>query len=555
MLGFVGAVLDIFGLAIIYPFMEVIFDTKTQILPDFFVEWLGDFAIETQYGTEKVLGAVLILFTVLVFLTKSMLLKIQLNIGHELGVYLSEAVLSRKLFGTYEKFSSEERSDLTATITARINNAVYNVIIPLSLILTSATFLVMVGGVVIYVSPPIVILFFLMGLSIYAVLYAFSNSKLSGASLIINENAELKMRAMNELFNSSRLIFLYGRAKNYIKNYKFIDRQVRVQQALIQYEGLSSKFKIEAIVLICAVVALVASESEERAAESLLVNITMFLMVAQRVIPYFQQLYNNLTLIRGNLKDFEQVLAVLGSEPTRLEASDAMVADGGSWKTIREISLHDVAYSYGDPSAQALKQVDLSICSGDKVGIVGKSGAGKTTLLNVLASLFTPSGGSIKINGEPLTESVLLSFRRRISLVTQQVALVHGSLRDNVTQYADGAFDRELYDKCLYLSGLSSGVGTTSLLGDDKVIDEDSVKVSGGQRQRIAIAQALYRQPELLILDEATSGLDLKTQDEVISRLFAIDSLTIVLVTHRQEPLIFCNKVYRLENGVIDIVS
>lgn len=548
-LGLIAAVLEIFGLAVIYPFLELIFNSQTTILPLVVANKINDFSNLINSSVEVAVGVVLIALTLLVFLTKSFILKTQLYVGHEIGVYLSEAVLNKKLGEDYERFSSEERSDLTATITARINNAVYNVVIPMALVLTAASFLFLIGGFLIFLSPLLMGSFLAGGFFTYFILYRLSSMQLAGAALVINKNAELKMRAMNYLFNSPKLLFLYGRTRSYIEGYITIDREVRMQQAFIQFEGLSSKFKIEAIILCCAVVS-VLSIAEQMEHESILINITMFVVAAQKVIPYFQQLYNNLTLIRGNIRDFELTINVLNEKSEDDEVKLSGLGPQTQPRDFETLELRNVSYAYVDEGPSALTGINLSIYRGEKIAIVGRSGSGKTTLLDVLTTLRKPSGGLVLYNGEEMRNELVRDFRSRLSVVTQQVALTRGTLKTNVTRYSDAEFDEELYQQCLFISGLAADKDN-SWYADDRSIDEDSTGISGGQRQRIAIAQALYRRPQILILDEATNGLDQGTQREVISRLFGIQGLTIILVTHRQEPLPFCDRVIGLNQGEI----
>ena len=218
--------------------------------------------------------------------------------------------------------------------------------------------------------------------------------------------------------------------------------------------------------------------------------------------------------------------------------------------TPRTLSLDNLVFTYPGAQEPVLRGLDLEIPLGSSLGIVGPSGAGKSTLIDILLGLSAPTGGDISIDGLPLRE-VMHAWRRRVGYVPQRVALFDGSIAQNVALTWDDDFDRDLVIEVLEKAQLSSLVSSREG-GIDERIGERGFSLSGGQQQRLGIARALYANPLVLVLDEATSSLDTKTEDDVTRAIRRLrGEVTLISVAHRLSTIKDYDQVCYLEDGRI----
>lgn len=208
-----------------------------------------------------------------------------------------------------------------------------------------------------------------------------------------------------------------------------------------------------------------------------------------------------------------------------------------------------VGYSHGDAGG-GLKDFSIRINPSDFLGISGASGAGKTTLVDLLTGLLTPQSGKVTIGGVPLGDIDLADWRRRIAYVAQDPVLFNDNVRRNLNWMAPDASDTELME-ALTLVGAEEWLRLQPQ-GLDTIVGETGALISGGERQRLSIARALLRRPSLLILDEATSAVDIASEHQILTRLAALNPRpTIIIIAHRSESLSLCDRVVRLANGRI----
>jgi ATP-binding cassette, subfamily B, bacterial len=212
-----------------------------------------------------------------------------------------------------------------------------------------------------------------------------------------------------------------------------------------------------------------------------------------------------------------------------------------------ELELRDVTFAYGG-GAPVLREVSLSVPAGWTVGVVGSTGSGKSTLVKLLLRLYETESGVITLDGIPIRELRLDDLRGAIGLVSQDVFLFHGTVRENIGYGSWKAGEAEV-ERAARLAEAHEFIERLPH-GYDTVVGERGQKLSGGQRQRIAIARAILKDPAVLVLDEATSAVDNETEAAIQRSLEHLSrGRTTIAIAHRLSTVRNADRIYVLEHG------
>lgn len=219
-----------------------------------------------------------------------------------------------------------------------------------------------------------------------------------------------------------------------------------------------------------------------------------------------------------------------------------------------QIDFDQVGFHYGE-SKRVIENLSLNIQPGEKVGIVGRSGAGKSTVVNLLMRFHDVESGCITVDGSDLRDVTQDSLRSQIGMVTQDTALLHRSVRENLLYGQPYASDEEMIEAAKnaeaheFILGLTDPQGRT---GYDAHVGERGVKLSGGQRQRIAIARVLLKDAPILVLDEATSALDSEVEAAIQASLYKLmEGKTVIAIAHRLSTIAALDRLIVLDQGAI----
>lgn len=229
--------------------------------------------------------------------------------------------------------------------------------------------------------------------------------------------------------------------------------------------------------------------------------------------------------------------------------SEEIEEGGETLPVIDTLAFQNVDFRYGNREL-TLEDISFTISKGEKIAIVGESGSGKTTLAKLLLRFYEPERGSILLNGGDVKELDLYALRRAVAYVDQNTFLFSDTIKNNLKLGTAEATDAEIKQVCK-ISRADEFIGKLPL-GYDTPLDENGMNLSGGQRQRLAIARALLKKPQLLILDEATSNLDTITEASIKNTISQVNSdTTCMIIAHRLTTIRNCDRIYVMEHGRI----
>jgi subfamily B ATP-binding cassette protein MsbA len=269
----------------------------------------------------------------------------------------------------------------------------------------------------------------------------------------------------------------------------------------------------------------------------------IFFLAMLRLATGISTVNGKLYKLEGYLSHYERAQRLLDRAVKSKEDFSGQSVD-----KVKNISFDNVGFSYGNK--QVLEGLNFGIKKGDSLAIVGKSGAGKSTIAALIGQLYTPSSGKIRSSGEDISNFNLREWRDHVAIVRQQAFIFDKTLRENVMMGKPEASEEEMKKACRmaqvdeFLSELPKGY--------DSEIGEDGAKLSGGQKQRVSIARALIKNADILILDEATSDLDSKTEDNILNSINQPnDEYGLITISHRLAAVERADSIIFLEDGQI----
>jgi len=387
----------------------------------------------------------------------------------------------------------------------------------------------------------------------YALIYAFARRRLLRNGQIESRYDAARWRTVNESFAAIREIRLLQASAYFIK--QFAEQCQSVSQATCDTTAIaySPRYVLECISVACLVGIALYLRSRTGADGSWIAQLGFVGFAAYRLLPALQQSFAAVVRIRADRPAFSGIQLDLERALQASTRAQAPVLDR-SWRDRprHEIRLCDVSFRYAPERPESVSSVSLTLPAGAAIGFAGPNGSGKSSLLELISGLLTPQSGYIEVDGVRVDQSNRAAWQSSIAYVPQQVFLFDTTLAENVACGVPFAqIDLGRLEDALRLASLTECVaglpnGYAELLG------ERGCRLSGGHRQRLAIARALYRGASLLILDEATSSLDVAAEGEILQTLLALrPARTILLSAHRVAALDQCDLVFHLRAGRI----
>ncbi len=354
----------------------------------------------------------------------------------------------------------------------------------------------------------------------------------------------LRIQHLQQGLGSAKDVILLGRESDFLSQYQHHTassiRAGQRQQTLQAFPRLL--LELLAVTGLAVLVLVMIWQGEPLAA--LLPTLGLYAVAAFRLMPSANRVLNAVQNMRYSLP----VIDTLHSE-VQLLASTKVPQSGPPLPFNDVLTLEDVHFHYPSTEDKALHGVSLSISRGTSVGFIGGSGAGKSTLVDIILGLLTPASGAVKIDGVDI-QTNLRGWQSQIGYVPQSIFLTDDTLRRNVAfGLANDQIDEVAVRRAVRAAQLEQFVKELPN-GLDTLVGERGIRLSGGKRQRIGIARALYHDPPVVVLDEATSSLDTINERRVMDAVRALQGdKTLIIVAHRPSTVEHCNHLIRLERG------
>ena len=403
------------------------------------------------------------------------------------------------------------------------------------------------GALLIFLEPNA---FFLMSTTLFsftAIYYLFTRNLLSRWGAIRMKHNVQSLKNLQQGLGGVKDIKLLGREELFINQYEYnMSQRARIGVFYGIVQAIPRSMLELLMVLGFGLVVLVTMASEGRTIESIIPSLGVFAMAAFRIMPSSNKIIGSLQVLRFNLPMLNKLYnekELFSKHPENYVKESAIFS--------KEIEITNLDFAYSGTKNDSLSGLNIRIPAGQSIGFIGPSGAGKTTLIDIILGLLIPTNGKILIDGKDIKVQTR-EWQNLIGYIPQDIFLTDDTLRNNI---AFGVPENEINDEwintAINKSELKDFIETLPFKLET-IVGEHGVKLSGGQRQRIGIARALYHNPQVLVLDEATSSLDNKTEGSVMKSINELHGeKTIIVITHRLSTISYCDYVYKLENGKI----
>lgn len=532
LLSFIAGVLELLGVALTYPFVIKLLSQHEQ----------------TSLLTSPLVTGLAI---VLLFLAKNIFMifytYIQTKFVKTVEIEVNLSFMKYFLTAPYQetsKISLAQKSNIYGLL---IPNTINNFILRLLNLSVNFFIFFLISAFLVIKFPIAMLIMIICAYTMICVQNLFFKPKLEAVSKQISEASALYSQKSNDILLNLKGVKVSNNGKFFYENYK---------QAIIKFFKLSNAtsflntippYITEPLIIILLLVLLsVISIQSYAAPDKLLASFAIIVSAIFRLAPTISRIQANLNGINSVKHIVQELLSYC--EKFHLDRLDN-ITEPEFIEFKDKLELKNICYQYENGYC-ALRNINLEIKKGDFIGIAGLSGAGKTTLVDVISGLLIPTAGEIFVDGKLKSAKSL-----KIGYIPQEFNIINGTIKDNVT-FGNPNIDDDRIIEVLKQAQLFEFITENYKEGIEANPFVDSTGFSQGQKQRLAIARALYSNPDILIMDEATSSLDLKTEDDICNVLISLKGdKTIIAIAHRLSTIKSADRIVFMKNAEIVNIS
>ena len=461
------------------------------------------------------------------------------------GADLSLSIYRRTLYQPYSVHVMRNSSEVINGIVNKTSGVIYGVVGPVLSLFSSLLLLIAIFSILLYLEPIISIVAFIGFGSIYGlIIWITGSQKIKNSRMISRESTQV-VKSLQEGLGGIRDVLIDGSQGTYCQIYQSADKPLRAAQGSNQFIAQAPRYGVEALgMVLIASLAYTLTKRLDGVGAAIPV-LGALALGAQRMLPSMQLAYASWTSIQGGRVSFQDTLDLLDQPlPSEIDQTVKPMAFD------QQISIENLSFRYSLSTPWILKNLNLSIVKGSRIGIIGTTGSGKSTLLDIVMGLLTPTEGVIKVDGNALTQVTQRSWQMHIAHVPQAIFLADCSIEENIAfGQQKKNIDRNRIIEAAQQAKIADVIETWPQKYET-VVGERGVRLSGGQRQRVGIARALYKNADVIIFDEATSALDNETESAVMKSIENLeDKLTVIIIAHRLTTLKNCTQIIEVADG------
>ncbi len=535
----ISVALEMISIGLILPVLNIIFQNDYILKIKEYLPFLNDYNF-----TELVIGCLVIV--ILTYLVKTfILLFFQIKTAKfatEIGRNISKKLYKNYVFQDYEFYLNIDSSKIirnTINETSNIFSFIFHIF---SFLIELLVFLGILL-ILLYFNPKETIILSIMILSISLIYIILNKTKISKISEARIKNDGKRIKTLQQMLDAIKEVKLYNKYQYFINIYSNANqvsfnsiKTLRILQAI-------PRLLLEFFVVIFISTLIFALYLRGLSFIEMIPVLGLFFAALIRILPSSARMitsfqgftygFPSLKIVSNELQNFDQSKKILEDNPKKIDFN-------------KLIYLNNLSFKFPGSNQNIINNMNLKIEKNTLLGVIGRSGSGKSTLINLILGFLKPTSGSIQVDNMNIFDEIS-AWQSKISYVPQNVMLLDDTILNNIAFGITTDIDMKKINDCLKMAELNDFVNSKKE-NLNSLVGEKGVKISGGQVQRIGIARALYRNPSLLILDEATSSLDKKTEESIFNTIHQLKkNITIIVITHNTSNLKNFDQIINLE--------
>jgi len=545
-----SSVIEIIGIGFIPIFVGFLVDPGSYI-EKINIDIINFFFLDLDGRDLVVRGSILLC---IIFLLKNFILTLSVffegNFFKKIKIYNAKSLFKKYINEPYEYHLDKNPSIFVRSVTTDINQST-NYIKNIILIFKEILVLVFIFSLLIYADPKITTSIFLILGSLSFIFFFIIKNNLTKRGNINLLTGSMLLKIVNQSFNAIKDVKLFGKEKYLVKLFDLNFSLLEKNHLWNYFLSTLPRFVLEIFAIFGITGVIIFLYFEKNSIIDSLPLITLLAVSVIRLIPSFNSITKSLSSMKYNQASMNFVYDHLNN----FEKNESIKNNHESKSLIsftKTIELKNISFSYKNNKKKILDKINLTIKKNSKLAIVGKSGSGKTTIVDIIIGLLLPTEGDLFIDGVKSQTSNLKNWKKKIGYIPQNFYLFDDSIKKNVAfGIEERNIDKNKVIKALEFAQLKDFVQNLEK-GIETIVGNQGVMISGGQKQRIIIARAAYNDPDILILDEATSAIDEEVEKDFIDNLLKIGkNKTIIIISHRSSTIKNCDRIIKIENKKI----
>ena len=531
------------SIAMLIPFISFFISPENYVFNSFFK---NIFIFFNPLDQKDILLIVSFSFILIVLLASFIKLKyiktsnaLSKNITSDFQIKIFRFLINQDFTYHFKHGSNEIMSNLSQK-TQCFNEMIFSAVNIINSILISLAIVIILIINEPFYTPMIIISIFLF----FFITFKIKSSTVLKQGQTINLNQNFIIDIFQNTIGYLPEIIVYNLKKFFSKTLSKVSKEIAASSARIQTISMSPKVYLETFVIVFVILVIYFSDLNERSIE---VNISYLAILAfgtQKCLPLINSIYNLSIVFKSVTPTVNSFLNILSNGDTNIlneEEYDAL-------KFEKKIRIENISFQYNKNLPKILNKFNYDIIKGEKVAIKGQTGSGKSTLINIISGLLNPTDGRILIDDTPINPENLKQWQKNLSIVPQTVFLNDATALENIAIANDlSSIDIQKVKNSAKIAQIDTFIESLPNKYNEKV-GERGVRLSGGQRQRLGIARALYRDSQVIILDEPTNALDVETEKLVMDSITKLSkNITLIMISHSDRSLQYFDKIIDLD--------